>query len=75
MFASMIFRKEPFFHGHDNYDQVCGADTVPYTASQKYRAVIVSSTAVSNVAQFSVFHVHNALSVFYQPAPGAVVFC
>jgi len=23
MFASMIFRKEPFFHGHDNYDQVC----------------------------------------------------
>lgn len=22
MFASMIFRKEPFFHGHDNYDQV-----------------------------------------------------
>lgn len=24
MLASMIFRKEPFFHGHDNYDQVCG---------------------------------------------------
>ena len=23
MLASMIFRKEPFFHGHDNYDQVC----------------------------------------------------
>lgn len=22
MLASMIFRKEPFFHGHDNYDQV-----------------------------------------------------
>jgi hypothetical protein len=22
MFAGMIFRKEPFFHGHDNYDQV-----------------------------------------------------
>lgn len=22
MFASMIFRKEPFFHGHDNYDQL-----------------------------------------------------
>jgi len=22
MFASMIFHKEPFFHGHDNYDQV-----------------------------------------------------
>lgn len=30
MFAGMIFKKEPFFHGHDNYDQlvriskVCG---------------------------------------------------
>ncbi|XP_073968586.1 casein kinase II subunit alpha-like isoform X2 [Rhodnius prolixus] len=22
MFASMIFQKEPFFHGHDNYDQL-----------------------------------------------------
>ncbi|ORX68704.1 casein kinase II subunit alpha [Linderina pennispora] len=22
MFGSMIFRKEPFFHGHDNYDQL-----------------------------------------------------
>jgi casein kinase II subunit alpha len=32
MFAGMIFRKEPFFHGHDNNDQlvkiakVCGTD-------------------------------------------------
>ena len=22
MLASMIFKKEPFFHGHDNYDQL-----------------------------------------------------
>jgi casein kinase II subunit alpha len=22
MFAGMIFRKEPFFHGQDNYDQL-----------------------------------------------------
>ena len=22
MLAGMIFRKEPFFHGHDNYDQL-----------------------------------------------------
>ena len=22
MFSGMIFRKEPFFHGHDNYDQL-----------------------------------------------------
>lgn len=28
MLASMIFRKEPFFHGHDNYDQVKGRRVV-----------------------------------------------
>lgn len=28
MLASMIFRKEPFFHGHDNYDQVSGIHVV-----------------------------------------------
>lgn len=28
MLASMIFRKEPFFHGHDNYDQVNKSSTV-----------------------------------------------
>ena len=22
MFAGMLFKKEPFFHGHDNYDQL-----------------------------------------------------
>jgi casein kinase II subunit alpha len=22
MFASLIFKREPFFHGHDNYDQL-----------------------------------------------------
>ena len=22
MFAGMVFRREPFFHGHDNYDQL-----------------------------------------------------
>ncbi|PWO00189.1 hypothetical protein FA09DRAFT_328292 [Tilletiopsis washingtonensis] len=41
MFASMIFRKEPFFHGHDNYDQlvkickVLGTDEL-YTYLEKY---------------------------------------
>ena len=25
-FSLQIFRKEPFFHGHDNYDQVCILD-------------------------------------------------
>ena len=42
MFAGMIFRKEPFFHGHDNYDQlvriakVLGTDEL-YAYLSKYR--------------------------------------
>ncbi|KNC98374.1 CMGC/CK2 protein kinase [Spizellomyces punctatus DAOM BR117] len=42
MFASMIFRKEPFFHGHDNYDQlvkiakVLGTDEL-FAYLEKYR--------------------------------------
>lgn len=42
MFASMIFRKEPFFHGHDNYDQlvriakVLGTDEL-YDYIEKYQ--------------------------------------
>ncbi|KAL7408858.1 kinase-like domain-containing protein [Mrakia frigida] len=41
MFASMIFRKEPFFHGHDNFDQlgkiakVLGTDEL-YAYLEKY---------------------------------------
>eukprot|EP01064_Diplonema_japonicum_P009890 TRINITY_DN17307_c0_g3_i2.p1 TRINITY_DN17307_c0_g3~~TRINITY_DN17307_c0_g3_i2.p1 ORF type:complete len:335 (+),score=41.92 TRINITY_DN17307_c0_g3_i2:69-1073(+) len=41
MFAAMIFRKEPFFHGHDNYDQlvkiskVLGTDEM-YSYLDKY---------------------------------------
>lgn len=41
MFAGMIFRKEPFFHGHDNYDQlvkiakVLGTDEL-YQYLEKY---------------------------------------
>jgi casein kinase II subunit alpha len=42
MFAGMIFRKEPFFNGHDNYDQlvriakVLGTDEL-YSYLSKYR--------------------------------------
>uniref|UniRef100_A0AC35U3Z3 Protein kinase domain-containing protein n=1 Tax=Rhabditophanes sp. KR3021 TaxID=114890 RepID=A0AC35U3Z3_9BILA len=41
MLASMIFRREPFFHGHDNYDQlvriakVLGTDEL-FTYLNKY---------------------------------------
>jgi len=45
MLASMIFRKEPFFHGHDNYDQlvriakVLGTDEL-YEYLDKYQIAL-----------------------------------
>ncbi|KAJ2910093.1 Casein kinase II subunit alpha [Coemansia aciculifera] len=45
MFGSMIFRKEPFFHGHDNYDQlvkiakVLGTDEL-HVYLKKYNIVL-----------------------------------
>ncbi|KHJ42636.1 kinase domain protein [Trichuris suis] len=45
MLASMIFRKEPFFHGHDNYDQlvriakVLGTDEL-YEYLEKYNIML-----------------------------------
>lgn len=45
MFASMIFKKEPFFHGHDNYDQlvriskVLGTDEL-FEYIDKYQIVL-----------------------------------
>ncbi|KAG2188913.1 hypothetical protein INT44_004055, partial [Umbelopsis vinacea] len=45
MYASMIFRKEPFFHGHDNYDQlvkiakVLGTDEL-FAYVEKYELVL-----------------------------------
>lgn len=30
MFAGMIFKKEPFFHGSDNYDQLLKISKVNY---------------------------------------------
>ncbi|KAI7873190.1 casein kinase II subunit alpha [Mucor mucedo] len=47
MFASMIFRKEPFFHGHDNYDQlvkiarVLGTDEL-FKYTEKYSIKLAS---------------------------------
>ena len=41
MVAGMVFRREPFFHGHDNYDQlvkiarVLGTDEL-FAYLQKY---------------------------------------
>jgi casein kinase II subunit alpha len=36
MLASMIFRKEPFFHGHDNYDQLVRIAKVRFGYNMSY---------------------------------------
>uniref|UniRef100_A0A8C9VNN0 non-specific serine/threonine protein kinase n=1 Tax=Scleropages formosus TaxID=113540 RepID=A0A8C9VNN0_SCLFO len=54
MLASMIFRKEPFFHGHDNYDQENFTKLFKITASQilfellKYWAQKTCMTTLTN---------------------------
>jgi casein kinase II subunit alpha len=48
MFASIIFKKEPFFHGHDNYDQlakiarVLGTDDL-FAYIDKYKITLDSA--------------------------------
>lgn len=37
MLSGMIFRKEPFFHGHDNYDQLVKIAKVGKAISSYYR--------------------------------------
>jgi serine/threonine protein kinase len=37
MFAGMIFRKEPFFYGHDNYDQLVKIAKVCHNADVQLR--------------------------------------
>ena len=58
MFASMIFRKEPFFHGHDNYDQV---STHYYTVSNKFQNCLVAYSAT----RFGCFYCVLWLFFFY----------
>jgi casein kinase II subunit alpha len=41
MFAGMIFRKEPFFHGHDNYDQLVKIAKVFY-ALLRHKCISIS---------------------------------
>merc|ERR1712147_387434 len=40
MFASMIFRKEPFFHGHDNYDLFDYLDKYNVELDQRFNDIL-----------------------------------
>ncbi len=44
MLASMIFRKEPFFHGHDNYDQLVRIAKVRVNSSYLNCCIVHIST-------------------------------
>lgn len=47
MLASMIFQKEPFFHGQDNYDQVPLTSDLGPSRAQRQMLGPVSDTEVS----------------------------
>lgn len=51
MLASMIFRKEPFFHGHDNYDQVrAGYVQSLFSGKEGFLLVLLSGDPKKNLS-------------------------
>ena len=46
MLASMIFRKEPFFHGQDNYDQVSKYHLTPMHLGADAKKIHLDRNAV-----------------------------
>lgn len=51
MLASMIFRKEPFFHGHDNYDQVrAGHVQSLFSGKEGFLLVLLSGDPKKNLS-------------------------
>jgi serine/threonine protein kinase len=54
MLASMIFRKEPFFHGHDNNDQLVKIAKV----SRTMRIIYVMILSVNFAKPLSPLHLH-----------------
>lgn len=54
MLASMIFRKEPFFHGQDNYDQVRNGDLLGQQVYREGRGCCL--------VNFISFHVHHGMA-------------
>ena len=58
MFASMIFRKEPFFHGHDNYDQVTTIFLLVFLVASAFllagRTYLTATVSVTNLCSFMV---------------------
>ena len=67
MFAGMIFRKEPFFHGHDNYDQlvkivkVLGTDELFDYLDKCARASLHAPCERTAAAWFALVHRDSAI--------------
>jgi serine/threonine protein kinase len=51
MFAGMIFRKEPFFYGHDNYDQLVKIAKVRCAAASQLRIAVSGKASLPSVLQ------------------------
>ncbi len=49
--AGMIFRKEPFFYGHDNYDQLVKIAKVQSLASSRISCLLITENANPTQAQ------------------------
>ncbi len=59
MLASMIFQKEPFFHGQDNYDQVCLTQVqLLHTGGQQQLIHIEWDRWVNIINSWSHAHIH-----------------
>lgn len=66
MLASMIFRKEPFFHGHDNYDQVFGCVILCHFTNLFFRVLRHWLLEMRGCVAFLVSCVSFVLLVFLQ---------
>lgn len=62
MLASMIFRKEPFFHGQDNYDQVSKYHLTPIHLGTDAKK-IASCRDAMHISFFQSKEFHRILSV------------
>lgn len=67
MLAGMIFRKEPFFHGHDNYDQLVKIAKVTACACSCSVEVILSLCYVLlTILMLALIMLHHAVPILHR---------
>ena len=60
MLAAIIFKKEPFFHGHDNFDQLVKIAKVDLC--HLHRTLIVTIVGVRSWVQLSCLHIWTSMT-------------